>query len=151
MFLPHLAHVEVDRVAHADGAVVIEARTLAATASCPACQWLSTRIHSRYTRQLGEAAVAAKPTRLLVEVRKFFCNNASCQRRIFTERLGFAGRYARRTAIAQNSATSVALALGGRAGARLTGVLGIGTSRTTLLRLVRRIPELPVGQMSTWH
>jgi transposase len=40
--------------------------------------------------------------------------------------------------------TAVALALGGRPGARLTGVLGIGCSPSTLLRLIRRVPERAV-------
>ncbi|GGV47048.1 hypothetical protein GCM10010495_75860 [Kitasatospora herbaricolor] len=43
--------------------------------------------------------------------------------------------------------TSIALALAGRAGARLAGVLGLSAAKDTLLRLVRAAPEEPVGQI----
>jgi transposase len=43
--------------------------------------------------------------------------------------------------------TSIALALAGRAGARLAGVLGLCVAKDTLLRLVRATPEEPVGKI----
>jgi transposase len=42
--------------------------------------------------------------------------------------------------------TGIGLALAGRAGARLAVRLGIATSRDTLLRLVRALPDPPVEQ-----
>ncbi|MFD8724819.1 transposase [Streptomyces sp. NPDC059629] len=43
--------------------------------------------------------------------------------------------------------TSIALALAGRAGARLAGVVGLRVAKDTVLRLVRAVPEEPVGQI----
>ncbi|MFJ7280936.1 ISL3 family transposase [Kitasatospora sp. NPDC098663] len=43
--------------------------------------------------------------------------------------------------------TSIALALAGRAGARLAGVMGLRVAKDTLLRLVRAAPEDPVGRI----
>src|SRR5207245_3975768 len=43
---------------------------------------------------------------------------------------------------------AVALALAGRAGARLAGALGIAISRTTLIRLIRALPDPEIGQVT---
>lgn len=52
-----------------------------------------------------------------------------------------ASRYARRTAILQRLLAAVALALGGRGGARLTSYLAALVSRMTLLRILRGLPD----------
>jgi len=53
---------------------------------------------------------------------------------------GLAGRHARRTPAATAVLEAVALALGGRAGACLSGRLAAGVSRMTMIRLVRAMP-----------
>lgn len=140
-FFPHLTNVVLDRVQVGGDNVLIHVRTVGTAAVCPICQTVATRLHSRYVRCLADAAIVSRPLRLLVKVRKFFCDNASCLRKVFCERLEFADRYARRTRLAYGGLMSVALALGGRAGARLAAVLGLASSPTTLLRVIRRIPD----------
>ena len=54
---------------------------------------------------------------------------------------GLTTRYGRRTCGLQAVLQAVALALGGRAGARLTGRLACAVSRSTLLRLIRAAPD----------
>ncbi|MEV6971178.1 transposase family protein [Hamadaea sp. NPDC051192] len=140
-FFPHLARVEIGRVQLGDDGLLVHASAVGAVANCPKCQVASLRVHSRYVRRLSDTAVAARPSRLMVTVRKFFCDNPSCGRKVFCEALEFADRHAWRTRLANDGLASVALALGGRAGARLSRVLGIGCSPATLLRVIRRIPE----------
>ncbi|WP_232668735.1 hypothetical protein [Pseudonocardia sp. TRM90224] len=53
--------------------------------------------------------------------------------------------HARRSLLLRRMLESIGLALAGRAGARLAGVLGLPTSRSTLLRLVRALPDPQVG------
>ena len=75
-----------------------------------------------------------------LQVRKFFCSNPDCQRRIFTERLpDVVEPWGRKTNRMAQRQTYIGLALGGAAGARLSGCLGYSTSRHTLLRLVAQI------------
>ena len=113
-------------------------------APCPLCGRRARRTHSWYERALtdlpwGEHAVAVQ-----LRVRKLFCDNAGCERCIFTERLpGVAAPWARKTARLSERLTAVGLALGGTASARLSGSMGLATSRNTLLRLVRRTPMPP--------
>jgi transposase len=74
-------------------------------------------------------------------VRKFFCTNGGCRRRIFTERLDpLVAPWARRTQRLVHWLVHIAMALGGRAGVRLSRALSLAVSRHTLLRLLRCLP-----------
>jgi transposase len=111
---------------------------------CPLCHVAARRLHSRYERTLADLPWAGWTVRLELGVRKLFCDNPDCGRRIFTERLpGVVAPWARRTLRLGQRLTTVAVALGGSAGARLSRELGIPASRNTLLRLIRAAP-LPV-------
>src|SRR6476620_5025050 len=67
--------------------------------SCAACQQPATRVQSRYRRSLADLPWADIPVRLQLHVRKFFCSNPACSRRIFTERFpSLVAPSARRTA-----------------------------------------------------
>ena len=111
---------------------------------CPLCSRRARRTRSWYERALadlpwGEHAVAVR-----LRVRRLLCDNARCQRRIFTERLpGVVAPWARKTARLSGRLTAMGLALGGAAGARLGCRMGLAASRSTLLRLVRRTPTPP--------
>src|SRR5687767_14123065 len=76
-----------------------------------------------------------------LRVRKLFCHNRQCPRRIFTERLpGLVAPWARRTLRLAARLRAIGLALGGAAGARLSQSFGLPVSRSTLLRVIRRAP-----------
>jgi len=54
---------------------------------CPLCQELTCRIHSYYQRTLADLPWAGFKVRLQLQVRRFFCLNPECKRKIFSERL----------------------------------------------------------------
>lgn len=111
---------------------------------CPLCSRRSRRIHSWYTRALADLPWGEHAVAVQLRVRRLFCDNAGCRRRIFTERLpGVAAPWARKTARLSERLAAVGLALGGAAGARLGCHMGLAASRNTLLRLVRRAPMPP--------
>jgi transposase len=71
-------------------------------------------------------------------VRKCFCDEASCERRIFAERLQEVARpFARGTGRQREALEWIAFALGGEAGARLARELGLLVSPDTLLNRIR--------------
>jgi hypothetical protein len=75
---------------------------------------------------------------LRLRVRKFFCDNSSCERRIFAERLtDVAQLYARGTGRQREALEWIAFSLGGEAGARLARELGLLVSPDTLLNRIR--------------
>lgn len=84
--------------------------------------------------------------RLEVHVRRFFCPNQECVRRIFTERLpGVVAPYARRTRRVTDLFTLIRCALGGEAGKRLVAGMGEEIGPETLLRLVRKHQESQIS------
>jgi transposase len=77
---------------------------------------------------------------LQVHVRRFFCRNAACGRRIFCERLtSLAPAYRRQTDGLYHALQQIGLTLGGKAGARLATTLHMPTSWMTVLRRVRTV------------
>ena len=99
------------------------------------------RTHSRYERRLADLPWGEHRVAIRLKVRRLFCDNARCERRVFAERLpGVAAPWARKTARLSDRLTAVAFALGGAAGARLARRFGLDASRNTLLHLVRRTP-----------
>jgi transposase len=117
-------------------------QTKAATASCPICETPSNRVHSRYRRKLGDLACFGKKARLVIAVRRFFCTQPQCSRRIFAERLsGFARPYARTTDRLRQAHEAIGSAVGGEPGSRLTVHLAINSSPDTLLRRVKQLDD----------
>jgi transposase len=81
-------------------------------------------------------------------VRRFRCGNDDCPQRIFCEQLaGLTERYQRRTPTLRALLTTVGLALGGRAGARMARSLAAEVAVITLLRLLRALPDPPPGEV----
>jgi transposase len=115
---------------------------------CPACSVASGRVHSRYQRWLADLPVAGQRIELCLRVRRFFCLNNVCRMRTFAEQVaGLTSRRARRSEPLRMMLTSIGLALAGRAGVRLAAKVGIRTSRNSLLRLVRAVPDPGVGSV----
>ncbi len=117
---------------------------------CPLCGRRARRTHSRYQRTLADLPWGEHGVVVRLKVRRLFCDNARCERRVFTERLpGVAAPWARKTARLTDRLTALGLALGGAAGARLGRKLGLTAGRNTLLHLVRRTPLPAVAAPSS--
>jgi transposase len=126
--------------------VHVLARACASEAACPGCGVVSWRVHSHYQRRLADTASGGQEVLIDLQARRFFCGNGACAKATFAEQLpGLTTRYGRRTCGLQAVLQAVALALGGRAGARLTGRLACSVSRSTLLRLIRAAPDPDSG------
>ena len=54
---------------------------------CPQCAMPSSAIHSSYHRHPRDLPCVGRPIRLVFTVRKFFCRNPNCSRKVFAERL----------------------------------------------------------------
>ncbi|MEO8286993.1 MAG: ISL3 family transposase [Chloroflexota bacterium] len=114
----------------------------APSSKCPRCNATSRSIHSHYLRRPRDLPWAGCGVHLRLAVRKFFCSNPACTRRIFTERLvGFLTSYARCTTRLTQILSVITFELGGRAGSRLAQRLAMTMSATGLLRLIRRTPD----------
>ena len=142
---PPACAVTLTKVTVEQASVQLQLTATAPAACCPGCAVPSSSIHSRYQRHLTDLPWGALAVRIQLMVRKFVCRNATCMRRIFTERLpDFVATYARKTCRLVKALQAIGAALGGNAGARLAARLQLATSAATLLRLVRAAPIPPM-------
>jgi transposase len=106
--------------------------------ACPNCQQLSGRVHSHYHRTLADLPCSDLRVTLHLHVRRFFCPNPGCPRRIFTERLpGIVAPWARRTKRLADPQTQIGLLAGGSVGEQLSLTLRIPSGDDVLVWLVR--------------
>jgi len=139
--LPHLSGTVVEAAELAGGRLCIWARARAEATACPRCGQSSARVHSAYQRRLADAPVGGHRVVIRLTVRRFFCANQDCPAVTFAEQIdGLTSRRARRTPPLARTLTGIALALAGRAGARLAALLGLVASRSGLLRLIMALP-----------
>ena len=129
------------------GKVTIFANSRESRARCPVCASGSSRVHTRYLRTVSDLPWHGICVKLEVHARRFFCDEPSCGRRIFCERLPEIAARARKTDRLEQALLAIALELGGRAGARLAEELGIVAARDTLLRRVKGAPLREVGKL----
>ena len=145
LFLGLPARVCLDQIEIAQQTLIFSLEMETAEATCPLCQHVSHRVHSHYARTLQDLPSAGKTLRLLVLVRRFFCGNETCPRKIFAERLPeLTSVYARRTTRCKETLAELGFALGGKAAAALSEHLGLESSRMTILRILRQTPPLAV-------
>ncbi|MFE9499398.1 transposase family protein [Streptomyces collinus] len=130
--------------------VRVDAECTANGATCPACEVWSNRVHGSHLRFPADVPSAGRRVVLRLRVRRFTCGNSKCARRTFVEQItGLTRRHGQRTERLRSTLASVGLALAGRAGARLSSVLGVSVSRSPVLRLVDALPgsEVPAPRV----
>ncbi|WP_198679184.1 transposase family protein [Thermomonospora amylolytica] len=117
----------------------------------PGCGALSQRRHSHYEQRLSDTAVGNQEVLIHLRVHRFWCPNDACDKKTFAEQVpGLTFRYGRRSITAGEALGDIALALVGRAGARLAERLAAAVSRMTLTRLIRNLPAPPSRLRRCW-
>jgi transposase len=126
--------------------VMITARASSPTAPCPCCGTVSKRVHSHYQRTLRDLPASGRPVHLVMQVRRFFCEKSTCQRKIFAERFpSLTLPRVKFTKRLQEALREMGFELGGEAGARLGKKLSYPGSPDTILRLIKQA-QLPTTQ-----
>lgn len=115
---------------------------------CPCCATPSWAIYSYYRRKPQDLPCAGRPIRLLLTVKKFFCRDPECPRKIFVERLPDLIAVSSRLTLRLRSAVQeMSLATCGKGGARLASKLGLLLSDATLLWSLYLMSLPEVGQV----
>lgn len=143
LFPPDLQveHMEMD----GEQTIVVFLASSQAAAFCPYCGVRATRVNSRYRRCPADLSCFGFVVHLSLLVRRFFCDNLNCPYRTFAEQFpALLSPCARRTSRLAMQQQRVAFEVGGEAGARLLGWLGMPVSPDTLIRLVRAAPDAAV-------
>ena len=76
-----LVDLEVDE---ATKTITAFAVTTSPQAICPVCGHPAHRVQSKYVRTLADQPCSGQRVRWLVQVRRFWCDNGACMRKIFT-------------------------------------------------------------------
>ncbi|MFN8472221.1 MAG: ISL3 family transposase [Anaerolineae bacterium] len=140
LLVSHLPDLRLDGIQATDVRICLSLTTTSPSANCPCCDQSSHHIHSRYQRCVADLPFGSYPVQLVLHVRRFFCANPACSRRIFCERLvGQVRPKARCTDRLVRVQERVALEAGGECGARVLAALALSTSGATLLRRIRRM------------
>lgn len=146
ILFPHLSGFHLDEIRQSDGQLTLTATAVRKAARCPLCHRRSRRVHSHYQRRVADLPVSGTPVTLLLRVRRFFCRNPRCLRRVFAERLpALVAAGGRRSQPLSAALEQVAFALGGEAGARLAAALGMPTTPDVLLRIIRAASLPAIG------
>ncbi len=117
---------------------VLECRLHSQTtlAPCPECKQEQTAVHSHYHRKVLDLPWSDFSVRLLIAVRRFFCRNDDCSRKTFAERPPFLVPYARRTTRLNRNLSRLAFATNAQTGSKLSALLAMPVSSSTMLRLM---------------
>jgi transposase len=141
--LPDAAVTECEAIQVREEARMIQVliRSIQPASACPGCSQPSGRIHSHYQRTLADLPWARIAVQIKITVRRFFCDNPDCPRRIFAERLPtIAPAWSRRTARLAETQREIGSVAGGRGGAHLCKHLACPAGVDLLLDLVRSQP-----------
>ena len=113
----HLGSLELDQVEDVGDLVRLVARTRTSPVTCPECGEPAPRVHDRYWRRLQDLSCCGRPVQVVLQVRRFICDNAACVVATFAEQVdGLTAKHQRRTIGLRSLLERVALALAGRAG-----------------------------------
>lgn len=143
-----LAGLSVENVALDGDGVLVSARSTPASASCPSCGRCARRVHSRYQRRLADLPAHGRRVEMVVTIRRLYCADAACERRIFAERLdpGAAAVHSRRTERLDGIVHQLGIALGRRPAQAVARRPLLPVSKDMLLRTIRRrAPAVPTA------
>jgi transposase len=142
--------LRLETLSIATGSVSIRVASGTGRSRCPLCGRVSSRVHSRYLRTVSDLPWHGISVALEVRARRFFCEEASCERRIFCERLPDVAARARKTGRLEGALLAIVLELGGRAGARLAAELGLLVGRDALLSRAKRAAPAGTGEVKVF-
>lgn len=149
LFLRLGADLMLEQVIQEQHRFLVTVRSIAAFSSCPLCALPSEHVHSHYLRMVTDIPCSGHMVTLKLVVRRFFCRNEACARRIFTERLPeLLLPYAQMTNRLREALCALCYATSAQATSRLAPRLGMKSSPSTLLRCQKTCP-LPLPSSYT--
>jgi len=145
ILFPHLRGLRLLSSHRQAKQLVLICERVTPTARCPVCGATAHRIHSRYERTVRDLSVQNAQVVLQLHVRKFYCDQPNCPRRIFAERLPqVTSPHGRFTFGLREFLAQLGREHGGAAGARSAHLQGLQATPRAILRLMHALPLPPV-------
>jgi transposase len=144
ILFPHLHDFRLLSYSRETTRLVLTCERMTLSAPCPVCGAAAHRIHSRYERTVWDLSVQNVQVLLHLHVRKFYCDQPDCPRRIFTERLpGVTLPHGRFTFGLREFLGQ--LEQGGASGARSATLQGLQVTARAILRFMQALPLPPIA------
>ncbi len=119
--IPDRSVLHLDAEDYHDQEIVLQMVTTPPAAFCPHCRSVSIRVCSACHRTIAGLPAGGCQGKVRLSIRRFFCDQASCTKRTFTERIptvvAHYGRKATRLVLTQSW---VGFVVGGEAGVRVS-------------------------------
>src|SRR2546423_6566317 len=148
-FLPLPKGMVIDQVQITETQLTVIAISTRPEAACPGCGCLSEQVHSQYQRTVNDVPCGGRNVVLRLGVRKFFCLQLSCPRKVFAERLAdLVQPWARVSNRLLEELKAIGLSASAEVSERLAPRLGMKVKAPTLLNYLRTIPDPPKSDVT---
>ncbi len=139
-FLPLPDGMVIGQVEITPTQLTVEVISTQPYAYCPACGKSSDAVHCQYRRTVHDVPCGGRSVVLRLGVRKFFCRTATCERKVFAERLpDLVQPWARISNRLLEELKAIGLAASAEVSERLAPRLGMKVKAPTLLCYLRSI------------
>lgn len=143
-FLPLPEGMLINQVEQTDTKLTVTVISTRTEAVCPDCGHASEHVHSQYQRTVHDVPSGGRQVVLRLCVRKFFCRDQSCQRKVFAERIpSLVQPWGRCSNRLLEALKVIGLSASAEVSERLTPRLAMPVKASTLLRYLRTIPDPP--------
>ncbi|HLW03642.1 MAG TPA: ISL3 family transposase [Ktedonobacterales bacterium] len=138
---PHLRGFRLLAFCREPDRLILRCERITHSAHCPLCGTKAQRVHSWYQRTVMDLPLQHTPVLLHLRGRKFYCDQPTCPRRIFTERLPqVTAPHGRFTFALQQWLARLGQEHGGASSARSAKLLGLRVSGRGILRRLHALP-----------
>src|SRR6266487_4300231 len=139
-FLPLPDGMVIGQVEMTQTQLTVEVISTQPCARCPGCGNSSDAVHCQYRRTVHDVPCGGRSVMLRLGVRKFFCRTATCQRKVFAERLPeLVQPWARISKRLLEELKAIGLSASAEVSERLAPRLGMQVKAPTLLCYLRSI------------
>lgn len=121
-----------------ENTIYIHCKSIVNECNCTYCGENSCSIHSKYIRTLGDLPIQNNSVKLVLTVKKFFCNNSKCNHKTFCEKFNFVDSKAVRTKRLDDYINKMGLRDNSMDAVRNLKDAGITVSSNTVLRIVKK-------------
>ena len=121
-----------------DGIMYIYCETKKQKTKCKYCGEESETVHSTYTRIISDLPIQNYKVKLVIKVKKYFCNNEKCKKTTFAEPLNFVDKNAIRTKRLDEYINKVGLTTSSMEAKKQINETHVDISNNTILRIIKK-------------
>ena len=118
--------------------LIIDIESTSNNGICPSCFKQSSRIHSRYIRQIKDLPIQEYKVILNLKTKIFFCKNKECKVKKFSEQFDFIETHSRMTKRLESQIIKTSKSMSARASKEVINNGLVKISDDTILRLLKK-------------